>query len=183
MGMGHFTVSVVGPDRPGIVAGISRVLYELGFNIEDSSSTILSGMFAMILVVGHGTMSDEGELSAAFEEARRDLGLTVGVHALVDAEMVRESPFKGTPHIISVYGADRPGIVYRVSRALAERRVNVVDLKTQVAGQKDRPVYVMVLEADIPEGYDVAALEAELSSLAKELSVSVSVRPVETLEL
>jgi glycine cleavage system transcriptional repressor len=181
--MGHFTVSVVGPDRPGIVAGISRVLYELGFNIEDSSSTILSGMFAMILVVGHGVDSDEGELSAAFDGARRDLGLTVTVHSLAGGELVRESPFRGTPHVISVYGADRPGIVYRVSRALAERKVNVVDLKTQVVGSKERPVYVMVLEADIPDGYDVAALEAELAALAKELSVSVSVRSVETLEL
>jgi glycine cleavage system transcriptional repressor len=181
--MGHFTVSVVGPDRPGIVAGISRVLYDLGFNIQDSSSTILSGMFAMILVVWHGERSDERELSEAFEKAAGDLNLTVSVHSVPEAEVERDSPYRGTPHVISVYGADRPGIVYRVSKALAERKVNVVDLKTQVAGTKERPVYVMVLEADIPDGYDVPSLEAELASLAKELSVSVSIRPVETMEL
>jgi glycine cleavage system transcriptional repressor len=181
--MGHFTISVVGPDRPGIVAGISRVLYELGCNIEDSSSTILSGIFAMILVVGHGERSDEKELSAAFEEARRELNLTVTVHSLPEGEMVHGSPYRGTPHVISVYGADRPGIVYRVSRALSDRKVNVVDLNTQVVGSRERPVYVMVLEADIPEGYDLPALEAELAAIAEELSVSISVRAVETLEL
>ena len=51
--MGHFSLSVVGRDRPGIVAEVSRVLFELGCNIEDSTCTILSGQFAMILVIAH----------------------------------------------------------------------------------------------------------------------------------
>jgi len=40
---GQFALSVVGVDRPGIVAEVSRVLFELGCNIEDSTCTILSG--------------------------------------------------------------------------------------------------------------------------------------------
>ena len=40
--MGQFALSVVGRDRPGIVAEVSRVLFELGCNIEDSTCTILS---------------------------------------------------------------------------------------------------------------------------------------------
>ena len=42
---------------------------------------------------------------------------------------VPESP-AGEPWHLSVYGADRPGIVHRVTRLLADRRVNVVDLST-----------------------------------------------------
>ena len=47
----HYAVSVVGKDRPGIVAAIAEGLYHLGCNIADSSCTMLAGEFAMILIV------------------------------------------------------------------------------------------------------------------------------------
>ena len=47
----HFAVSVVGADRPGIVAGITEALYKLGCNIADSSCAMLVGEFAMILII------------------------------------------------------------------------------------------------------------------------------------
>ncbi len=181
--MGHFSVSVVGTDRPGIVAEVSRILFELGCNIEDSTCTILSGQFAMILVVGHPAISRSGDLDAAFEETRRRMSLMISVHSVQEAEITHEKAFAGRPHIISVYGADRPGIVYSVAKELARRKINVTDLNTQVVGAKDRPVYVMVLEADIPDGVDMKELEKEFDRLRKELSVTISVRPIETLDL
>ena len=48
-----FAVSVVGADRPGIVAGITEVFYRLGCNIADSSCAMLAGEFAMILIISH----------------------------------------------------------------------------------------------------------------------------------
>ncbi len=181
--MGFFSVSVVGRDRPGIVAGISRILFELGCNIEDSSSTILSGQFAMLLVVGYPGVSSPEGLDKAFGPVRSEMGLMVSVNPVNDEDLSREKGFLGAPHIISVYGADRPGIVSRVTRELADRSVNITDLNTQVVGSKERPVYVMVIEADIPDGFDMKGLEAEFESLRKELHVSISIRPIETLEL
>jgi glycine cleavage system transcriptional repressor len=70
-----------------------------------------------------------------------------------------------------------------VARELARLQVNVTDLNTQVVGAKDRPVYMMVLEVDIPEGVDMKELEREFDKIRKELSVSISVRPIESLEL
>ena len=181
--MGHFSVSVMGKDRPGIVAEVSRVLYELGFNIEDSTCTILSGQFAMILVVFHETRQTVEEVSPSFDGVRQKMGLLVTVHPLRAEEVGHEKSFVGHPHIISVYGADRPGIVYSVARELAQRKVNITDLNTQVVGSKDRPVYVMVLEVDIPESVDRKELDGVFDRIKKELSVSISIRPIETLEL
>ncbi|MGZ9265129.1 MAG: glycine cleavage system protein R [Candidatus Deferrimicrobiaceae bacterium] len=181
--MGHFSVSVMGKDRPGIVAEVSRILYELGFNIEDSTCTILSGQFAMILVVFHEKLQSATEVSPSFDEVRREMGLQVTVYSLKAEEVVHEKSFAGHPHIISVYGADRPGIVFTVARELAQRRVNITDLNTQVVGSKERPVYVMVMEVDIPESVDMKELNGVFDRVKKELSVSISVRPIETLEL
>ena len=176
-------MSVVGRDRPGIVAEVSRVLFELGCNIEDSTCTILSGQFAMILVISHEKASAVSEIDPAFDPVRSGMGLTISLKALKDDEVSREKGFSGRPHIISVYGADRPGIVYSVARELAQHRVNVTDLNTQVVGAKDRPVYVMVLEVDIPEAVDLKALDREFDKIRKELAVSITVRPIESLEL
>src|SRR4030067_1123506 len=182
-GMGRFSVSVLGKDRPGIVAEVSRILYELGCNIEDSTCTILSGQFAMILVVWHEKLQTAAELDASFDEVRRRMGLLVTVHSLKAEEVVREKSFSGRPHLISVYGADRPGIVYSVARELAARKINITDLNSQVDGSKERPVYVMVLEVDIPEAVDMKELNAVFDRVKKELGVSISVRPIETRDL
>jgi glycine cleavage system transcriptional repressor len=70
-----------------------------------------------------------------------------------------------------------------VARELARRKVNITDLNTQVVGSKERPVYVMVLEVDLPEGIDMKELDVVFDGIKKELGVSISVRPIETLEL
>jgi len=51
MDKNYFAITFVAEDRPGIVADVTKILYDNGFNIDDSSSTLLRGIFAMILVV------------------------------------------------------------------------------------------------------------------------------------
>ena len=181
--MGHFSLSVVGKDRPGIVAEVSRVLYELGCNIQDSTCTILSGQFAMILVIVHRQIASVPEIDPSFDPLRTAMGLTISLHALEEGEVSRQAGPAGRPHIISVYGADRPGIVHAVASELARHHANITDMTTQVVGAEDRPVYVMILEADIPESEDLKELDRAFEKIRKELSVSISMRPIETVEL
>lgn len=176
-------MSVVGKDRPGIVAEVSRVLYDIGCNIEDSTCTILCGQFAMILVIVHRGYSRVPEIDSAFDPLRKDMGLTISLHELDDDEVFREKAFDGRPHIISVYGADRPGIVHAVARELAGFGVNVTDMNTQVVGSGDRPVYVMILEADIPGRVDLKELERGFERIRKELAVSITLRPIDPVDL
>ena len=44
-------MNVVGPDRVGIIAGVSALLAELNINILDLSQTIMDGMFTMTLQI------------------------------------------------------------------------------------------------------------------------------------
>jgi len=183
VGVGHFSLSVVGKDRPGIVAEVSRVLYELGCNIQDSTCTILSGQFAMILVIFHREYDSVSQVDTFFDSLRKNMGLTISLHALEEEEISRQEGYDGRSHIISVYGADRPGIVHAVASELARQRVNITDMNTQVVGSEDRPVYVMILEADIPDSVDLKELERAFERIRKELSISISMRPIESVEL
>ena len=80
--------------------------------------------------------------------------------------------------MISVYGADQPGIVYRVTSELAELGVNITDLNTKLIGTPNEPVYVMMLEAALPEGQTPEKLESLLGALKQKLNVEIGVRVI-----
>ena len=178
----HFAVTVLSKDRPGIVADISEVLFRLGCNLEDSSCTMLGGDFAIILIVSHAKPFPKSRLGDEFRLLHEQTGLTVHVRALTEEEVcpARE---EGELCLVSVYGSDQPGIVYRVTRSLADRRVNITDLNTRLIGTREEPVYVLMLEAILPNGMAVEDLEHVLEKLKKELNVEISVRAITPVSL
>ncbi|MFA9431486.1 glycine cleavage system protein R [Egicoccus sp. AB-alg2] len=166
--MAELAVTAVGADRPGIVAAVADVLHERGGNVEDSAMTILGGHFAIVLIVR--TDDQPQELREALESATSGLGLVVSVSR---AEGTRR-PAEPT-HLLSVYGADRPGIVAGVTRTLAELGANITDLETQVIGQ-DEPVYAMVIELVADEE---SQLDDRLRTVCAGLGVDYTLRTIE----
>src|SRR5512137_2126795 len=152
--MAHFAVTIISKDRPGIVADTTEVLFRLGCNIEDSSCTMLGSDFAMILIVTHEKPFTKARLAEEFRLLQEKTGLMVHLRTLHEEE-VRPVPPEGELCLISVYGSDQPGIVYRVTRALADRKVNIADLNTKLIGTVEEPVYVMMLEATLPDELSV----------------------------
>jgi glycine cleavage system transcriptional repressor len=179
--LSHFAVTIIGKDRPGIVADVTEILYRLGGNVEDSSCTMLGGDFAMILIVSHPKPFARVRLTDEFR-GLHDMGLSVYVRALNENEVCYRSP-QGELCMVSVYGSDQPGIVYRVTRELADRGINITDLNTRLIGTKEDPVYVMMLEAALPEGLTIEDAEGLLEKLKKELKVEISVRVITPVSL
>jgi glycine cleavage system transcriptional repressor len=162
-------VTVLGHDRPGIIADVTGALAELGGNLEDSSMTLLRGHFAMTLVVAGDAGS--AEVQSRLEPLLDDL--TVYVRPLPDAG---DLPDGGSPYVLTVHGADRAGIVSSITRVVASYGGNITDLTTRLAGG----LYVLVAEVDIPENTDVDTLSRALTEVGHEVGVGVSVRPAET---
>lgn len=173
----HYAVSVVGKDRAGIVAGISEVLFRLGCNLADSSCTMLAGEFAMILIVSHSRPFSKSRLFDELKPVCDEMGMSLAVRTLHADEITRQET-DSELCIISVYGADQPGIVYRVTRELAGRGVNIMDLNTKLIGTPEEPVYVMMLEAALPVAETPESIEKILENLKKELNVEIGVRVV-----
>lgn len=168
----HVSVTAIGADRPGIVAAVTKVLFDHSCNLEDSRMANLGGHFAMMLVVDPAG-TDAATLEAALAEAADEYGLTIAVRPIADLE-VHSS--QGEPHVLSVYGADRPGIVHEVSQALAESKVNIVDLRTHVTSGAP-PVYIMLMDLEVPG--DPTALEQRLKELAADRGIDVTLRPAD----
>jgi glycine cleavage system transcriptional repressor len=138
--------------------------------------SILRGHFAMMLVVAAPDALEQGALEAALAGPAAEFELVVAVRAIDDD--VPRSP-EGDAWTVSVYGADRPGIVHRVASLLADNGVNIVDLTTRVIGDADRPVYAMILEVTLPAAAEAANLQSRLASLAHDLGVECSLHPSE----
>ena len=172
--MPEFAVTAIGRDRPGIVAAISEALLELEGNIEDSQMSILRGHFAVMLIVELPGSADSGDLQERLQRVRQELELeAIAVNRVDDLGAAATRP----SHVITVYGADHPGIVHAVSATLADREVNITGLETRLAGASGSPLYVMIIEVAIPEGSE-PDLEAALSQVADQAEVEVSLRPL-----
>jgi glycine cleavage system transcriptional repressor len=169
--MSLLAVTAVGADRPGIIARVTQVLVEAEGNLHDSSMTILGGQFTIVLLVR--TDTEAAALETALADATRDLDLVVTVRPVGEGA---ESP--PPTHVLSVYGADRPGLVAGVTRVLAEAEVNVADLTTRVLGD-DQAVYAMLFEVAIPEPVTPDELVAALRGAADLGAVEVTLSPLD----
>ncbi len=172
--MPEFALTAIGRDRPGIVAAISEALLELQGNIEDSQMSILRGHFAVMMIVKLPEAVDAGDLERRLQRVRQELELeAIAVNRVDDLGVAAGRP----SHVITVYGADHPGIVHAVSAALAERGVNITGLETRLAGAADSPLYVMIIEVAIPEASE-PDLELALGEVGGDAKVEVSLRPL-----
>ena len=172
--MTRHAITVLGHDRPGIIAETTGRLAGLGLNLEDSTMTLLRGHFAMMLVCG-GDVPDS-EIETALAPLGEDGTLTV---------TVREVPVEpayaahGTPWVLTVHGADRPGIVSGLVGEVAAVGGNITDLTTRLAGD----LYLLVAEIDLPVGTDVEALRGAVDAAAGALGVGATLRAAEADDL
>lgn len=165
--MRELAITAVGADRPGIVAGLTEALLGVGGNLADCRAALMRGSFAMVMAVAVPDEVDPEAARAALAPAAERLGLGLWVG---EAEPLPAGP-SGERCVLSVYGADHPGIVHAAARALADRGVNIVDLSSRLVG--DPPIFVLGIEADLPPGLAPEELESALRPLAEEQRVEV----------
>lgn len=165
--MRELAITAVGRDRPGIVAGLTAALLPIGANLHDCRAALLRGSFAMVMAVEVPDSVDADAAREAIAPAAATLGLDVwvgeatGVAPTVDGERC----------VLSVYGADHPGIVHATTTALAALDVNILDLSSRIVG--DPAVYVLGIEIELPPDVSLAAVEAALQPVAVEQRVEL----------
>ena len=165
-------LTLVGKDRPGIVARVSKVLFEEGCSLGEASMMRLGGNFTIMLMVRCKNARDSlGALLAPVADA---LGLRVHIDPM-DGGLHRHLE----PDVrITVFGADRPGIVAQVTGALAEAGLNILDLTSDVGGKEDQPIYIMQIEGQALQGID--ALRRALEAATRE-GIEARLSPIDTV--
>ena len=140
--------------------------------------TRLEGEFAIMLIFSTPASLKPERLRKAFAPLESRLKLVVHLKPLSGSE--GHAPRKqGETYRISVYGADRPGIVFRVSEMLARAGLNVTDVHTHRSTGGKSSLYLLLLEVEVPPRVKMASLEQRLKELGKRLGVEVSLHSAE----
>ena len=163
-------MTIIGPDRTGLVDSIAALVAEHGGNWLESRMSRLGGHFAGILRV-EVPPENEQVLMAALQklEAR---GLSVVVHP----DQPKASPPTARIRVLELVGQDRPGIVREVTHALAGFGVNVEELHTECASaaMSGETLFKARATLSIPEPCDTERIRQELEKIAEDLIVEIS---------
>lgn len=173
-----FLLTAFSKDRPGIVADISQVIFENGYNMEDSSMTYLAGEFAILLLLSAPSSAEEEEvvekLSIECRRLEREKNITAYIRPVTGE--AAETQSGGAVKTISVEGLDQAGIVYKVSRFLADSNINIRTLSSEItlSPQSGALLYEMTIRVEIPPDYSLQDLEDGLARIGDQLKVDVS---------
>lgn len=172
----EFIISAVGRNVTGIVAMVSKEIYNSGCNFEDSRMTLLGNHFALMILVTATSEKMCDDLAAACDrldgDGAKDLKVT-----LFPVEVPGEQRYETEPNYeIRVKGVDRMGIVYRTTQLLASLNINIVELETKIETRaKDgKPIFLMRTSVVVPREIDGEALRKDLKFLAEDLQEMIS---------
>lgn len=155
-----FMLTLIGKDQPGIVAHVTHALYEGACNLGETSMMRLGSNFAIMMMVKHDGNVDS--LRKLIQGEAESLGLHMHIDKIQGGLHQHHEPDVR----ITVYGADRAGIVAQVTGALAEAGLNIIDLTSSVGGTEAEPIYIMYIEGEAKEG--IEALQSALEIVMKE---------------
>jgi glycine cleavage system regulatory protein len=163
-------MTVIGPDRPGLVDSVAGLVAGHGGNWLESRMSRLGGHFAGILRV-----EVPGEKEQALVAGLKKLeaqGLTVVVHP----DQPKPPVTPASQSVLEIVGQDRPGIVREISHALASFGVNVEELQTECASaaMSGETLFKARARLSIPAACNTAEIRQQLERIAADLIVEIS---------
>jgi len=163
-------MTVIGPDRPGLVESVATIVAQHGGNWLESRMSRLGGRFAGILRVRIPADALAAMTAALSGLSARGLSVTMqpdeSEGAATQAELRQ----------LEIIGHDRPGIVQQITSALARHGVNVEELETECvsAAMSGEMLFKARATVLVPNATNLIALKSELEKIAADLIVEVA---------
>jgi glycine cleavage system regulatory protein len=161
-------MTLIGPDRTGLVESVARVVADHGGNWLESRMCRLGGEFAGILRV---------EISA-----EKKSPLLAALQNISDLQVVAQpgqtglAAAPGRQTKLELVGSDRPGIVREITSVLARANVNVEEFSSELvsAPMSGETLFKAAARLQLPAACDLAALKRDLEKIAADLLVDIS---------
>ncbi|HEU0035283.1 MAG TPA: ACT domain-containing protein [Kofleriaceae bacterium] len=164
-------LTVIGADRTGLVETLAQRIAAAGGNWEESRLVRLAGQFGgLVLVTVDRERADQlvGDLRGL-----ESTGLQVTARVV---EQPAAAAATGTFLRLELTGADRPGLVQKVSRILAQHGVNVEELESSIgsAPMSGEALFRARARVMVPNGVALAPVRTALEALGSELMVDLT---------
>lgn len=166
-------LTLLGPDRPGLVERVSQILAAYQGNWVESRMAHLAGQFAGILRVDLPATSVDG-----FKETCEALSAD-GLQVLVASTEPDPPPSQRSIFELELVGQDRPGIVWEISQALTRSGINVEELETgvQSAPMSGEKLFYVKARLAAPHSVTAEALTEVLEPIGNDLMVDITLGP------
>jgi glycine cleavage system regulatory protein len=162
-------MTIIGPDRPGLVQSLAAVVADHQGNWVESRMSHLAGQFAGILQID----IDATKMDRLIDSLRglEDQGLELTVHPDTDVP----PPAPGTVWL-DLVGQDHPGIVNRVTKTIAEEGFNVEELSTECARapMSGETLFRARAKLQVPDGGSIKRLSEALERTANDVMVDIT---------
>lgn len=168
--MGSLILTVVGPDRPGLVRALAEAVAARSGSWLESRMARLAGQFAgIVLVEAPDSLLDD-------LHALESQGLQITVQNATSGPAVATGNLRLA---LEVVGNDRPGIVRDISQVLAASGVNIEELTTGVVSGSfsGETLFRVMAVLRAPDMAAMNAVRAGLELLGNELMVDIQPSP------
>jgi glycine cleavage system regulatory protein len=163
-------MTILGPDRTGLVESVARAVADHGGNWLESRMCRLGGEFAGILRI-EIPPEKKSPLLATLEDLQKN-----GLQIVIRDDQPVSTSASGKQTKLEIVGSDRPGIVREITSSLARANVNVEEFSSEVvsAPMSGETLFKAGARLQLPEGCNLAALKRDLEKIAADLLVDVS---------
>lgn len=166
----HIIVTVIAEDRPGVVEKLADVIASHNGNWLESQLAHMHGKFAGIVTVA---IEEKflADLQGGFTALEKQ-----GFTTSYQVAKLGQSRKTSTPFALTIVGPDRPGIIREVSRALAMRGINLLELTSECSSMpwSGEPMFTAKGKALLPQEINLSELDEALDVIAEELGLDIA---------
>ena len=169
----RYIMTAFGKDRTGIVADVTRLLFDSDCNLEDTSMSMLADEFTLSLLFSCSNPEIEEQLAKECRRLELDKGISAFVRPLQDQQQQTRKGFKTCT--LHIEGLDQAGIVYKTSQFLADHQLNIIQLNSTATASPESgaTIYSMDIHIQVPEAISLDQIEEQLSDVADQLHVDI----------
>lgn len=166
-------MTVIGPDRTGLVDSIAGCVADHGGNWLESRMCRLGGQFAGLVQLKIEASQTDQLVEAISALATGELQITIHGDSAID------TPVPGILSVVDLVGQDRPGLLHEITAVFAKHGLNVEELSTELtdAPQGGGTLFKATVTVLIPESVGLQVIGDDLERLANDLMVDIAVLP------
>lgn len=161
-----FIITVMGRDRLGVIADVTRGVLALEGHIHELSQTVLQGFFTVIFDADFPASVAAEEIQQAIARQGKPEEFCIGVQEKpLDLRWALPPSFGR--FILTAQGPSHPDLIYRIASYLSDKGINIEDFYAQPQGEQT----ALILQVYIPDIWDIQQLQLELEELGGEIGV------------
>jgi len=165
-------MTVIGPDRTGLVDSLARTVADQGGNWLESRMCHLGGQFAGLIQVE----IDPAQVASLREHLTllSESGLQVSIQDGGETTSALQSLA-----VIDLVGQDRPGLLRAITGVLAQHNLNIEELDSErsAAPQGGGTLFKANVTISVPANADLDTIGDDLEQIATDLLVDISLVP------